>query len=343
MSPGTVNSIEATTAEDPALSQEITVEDVLAAQRRIAPHVRRTPLVPSKTLSKRFRSNMYLKLELFQRTGAFKVRGAFNKILGLLDKEKPRGVVAVSGGNHGQAVAYAARKMGLKALILMPAMTPSNYIEATQGYGAKVVTAGSMKEAFERATKYEREGWSFIHPFDDPLVIAGQGTLGLEILEAVPRLTDVILSVGGGGLAAGVGVAVRSQNPGVRIWGVETEGADSMAQALKAGRVVDLEKITSIARTLGAPAVSTRTLALAREHLKSVTVVPDREAVRALSYLLERMKVLTEPASSCTLAAAERLREHFSPRHHVVLVLCGGNVALSDLLEYERRFGKSGS
>jgi threonine dehydratase len=341
MNRGSMNLGETTTAEDPAVSREITVQDVLAAERRIAPFVRRTPLVRSSNLSKRFGSNFYLKFELFQKTGAFKVRGAFNKILGLLVKQKPRGVVAVSGGNHGQAVAYAARTMGLKALVLMPEMTPPNYIEATKAYGAEVITTSSMVEGFERACVYEQEGWSFVHPFDDPLVIAGQGTLGLEILNAVPQVTDVILSVGGGGLAGGVGIAIKSQKPHVRIWGVETEGADSMAQALEAGRVVELPKITSIAHTLGAPAVSNRTLALAQEYLESVTVVPDREAIFALGYLLEREKVLTEPASSCTLAAAEKLREHFSSHQQVVLVLCGGNVALSDLLEYQHRFGKS--
>lgn len=334
---------ETTAAEDPALFPEITSDDVLAAQTRIAPFVRKTPLVPSRTLSKRFRTNMYLKLEVFQRTGVFKVRGAFNKILSLLERQSLSGVVAVSSGNHGQAVAYAARKLGLKALILMPEITPSNYLKAIRDYGAEVITTSSLEEAFGRVSGYERKGWSFVHPFDDPLVIAGQGTLGLEILKAIPHLTDVILSVGGGGLAAGVGVAVKSRKPEVRIWGVETEGADSMAQALQAGRVVDLAKITSIAHTLGAPAVSKRTLALAQQHLESVTVVPDREAVRALCYLLERMKVLTEPASSCTLAAAERLREHFLSHHYVVLVLCGGNIAVSDLLEYERRFGRNGS
>jgi threonine dehydratase len=188
-----------------------------------------------------------------------------------------------------------------------------------------------MAEAFERIRAFERDGWTFIHPFDDPLVIAGQGTVGLEILEDAPQVTDVILSVGGGGLAGGVATALKAVKPEARVWGVETEGADSMARALAANRVVCLPAVTSLARTLGAPAVTPRTLALARRHLEGVTVVSDVEAVEALEFLLERVKVLAEPAASCTLAAADRLRGRFSPDSHVVLVLCGGNASLDEV------------
>jgi threonine dehydratase len=175
-----------------------------------------------------------------------------------------------------------------------------------------------------------------VHPFDDPLVMAGQGTLGLEILEDLPKLTDVFVSIGGGGLLGGTAVAIRSQK-NVRFWGVETEGAEAMALALDAGHPVEVRP-TSIARTLGAPAVSNATLALAKEHLKSITVVSDREAMQALKLLLERAKVLTEPAASCTLAAAMRLRDHFRPDSHIVLILCGGNIGFDDLCEYHSRF-----
>jgi threonine dehydratase len=306
----------------------ITLEDVREAEVRIRPYVRRTPLVPNRTLSARLGTNVYLKLEVFQKTGAFKVRGAFNRMLTLTRGAAFRGVVAVSAGNHAQAVAYAARELGLRSLILMPDSTPRNYVEATRGYGAEAVLVGSLAEAFEAVRAYERDGWSYVHPFDDPLVMAGQGTIGLEILEDVPQLTDVVVSIGGGGLMAGVATAVKGLAPRARIWGVETEGADSMARALAAGHVVELPEITSIARTLGAPAVAESAFQLARTHLEGVTVVPDAEAVDALRLLLERAKVLTEPASSCTLAAAERLREHFSREHHVVLILCGGNIAV---------------
>ena len=325
----------------PAYSNGVTLADIQRAQQRIFSFVRRTPLVRNSTLSERFRTNLYLKLEVFQRTGAFKVRGAFNKILSLSQEERRRGVVAVSGGNHAQAVAYAAGTLGIRALVLMPEITPRNYVDATREYGAEVVFTRTMVEAFDEVHGYEERGWVFVHPFEDSMVIAGQGTIGLEILEDAPQATDVIVSIGGGGLAAGVATAIKALEPDVRIWGVETKGAESMAHALAAGQVVELPAITSIARTLGAPAVSAKTLAIAQKYLEGVTVVSDREAVAALKFLLERAKVLTEPAASCTLAAAERLRPYFSMDHHVMLILCGGNVAFDDLWHYEHLYRSS--
>lgn len=314
-----------------SLSDAVTLAYIQAARRRIAPCVRRTPLISSATLSERFKTNVYLKLELFQKTGSFKVRGAFNKALSMGPEERERGIVAVSGGNHAQAVGYVARTLGLRALVLMPESTPSNYVDATRGYGAEVKFASDANAAFAEVAEYEREGRVYIHPFDDPAVMAGQGTIGLEILEDVPQVTDVIVSVGGGGMAGGVGTAIKGLKPTVRLWGAETEGADCMSQSLAAGKVVTMTAISSIARTLGAPAPSERTFAMAKDLLESVTVVPDQEAIASLRFLLERMKVLTEPAASCTLAAAERLQNQFSPDRHVVLVLCGGNLPLEDL------------
>jgi threonine dehydratase len=293
--------------------------------------VRRTPLTASAVLSERLKTNVYVKLELFQKTGSFKVRGAFNKALGLTAEERGQGLVAVSGGNHAQAVAYAARTLGLKSVVLMPESTPANYVDATRGYGAEIKFAANVGAAFAEVAEYERQGWAYIHPFDDPVVIAGQGTIGLEILDDVPQVTDIVVSVGGGGLIGGIATAVRSLKPTVRVWGVETEGADCMSKSLAAGRIVTLEAITSIARTLGAPAPSEMTLAMAQSLLESVTVVSDAEALAALRFLLERLKVLTEPAASCTLAAAERLKDQFSKERHVVLVLCGGNMPFGDL------------
>ncbi len=326
--------MQSVTNEETTPDSDVSVADVLAARQRIGGFIKRTPLERSEALSERLGCRAYLKMELFQKTGAFKVRGAFNKLLSLMETQSVRGVVAVSGGNHGQGVAYAARALGMAALILVPEKTPPNYVEAMRGYGARVERARTLGDAFRESTKYQEEGWYFIHPFDDPLVIAGQGTLGLEIVEECPQVTDVVVSVGGGGLAGGLAVAIKAERPGVRIYGVETEGADSMARALAAGRVVELPDVTSIAHTLGAPAVSERTLALAKRYLESVTVVPDAEAISEMVYLLERMKTLTEPAASCTVAAASRLRTQFSKAHHVVLVLCGGNVALEDVWRF---------
>jgi threonine dehydratase len=313
----------------------LNLEDIQDARRRIQGRVKRTPLVSSEALSTRLGASVYLKLELFQKTGSFKVRGAFNKVLSLPEDQRGRGLVAVSGGNHAQAVAYVASQLGLPSVIVMPEKTPRNYVDATRGYGAEVVLVPRVQEAFQAIAKYENDGWTSVHPFDDPLVMAGQGTVGIEILEDLPDVTDVVVSIGGGGFIGGVATAVKSLKPSTRVWGVETEGADAMSQALAAGHPVQLEAITSIARTLGAPSVSERTLLLARKYLQSVTLVPDSEAIGALRLLLERAKVLTEPAASCTWAAAKRLRVHFSPSSQVVLVLCGGNVAIDDICSYQ--------
>jgi len=312
----------------------ISLDDVIAASRRIAPYVKRTPLVRSSFLSDRLGTNVYLKQEILQKTGAFKVRGAFNKMLTLTEVERAAGAVAVSGGNHAQAVAYAARTLGINAVICMPENTPKNYLDATRGYGAQIALVPTVWDAFAEADRLTRLGWANVHPFNDPLVMAGQGTLGLEITEDLADLTDVIVSIGGGGFMGGVSTAIKGRLPDTRIWGVETEGADCMARALAAGNVVEMPAITSIAKTLGAPAASEETLELARRYLESVTVVSDREALDSLVLLLERTKLLTEPAASCTLAAAERLRDRFGPDRHVVLILCGGNIAISDLCSY---------
>ena len=314
-----------------ATAASVTLSDIRTARQRIASCIRRTPLAPSVALSERLKTNVYVKLEMFQKTGSFKVRGAFNKILGLNAEERERGLVAVSGGNHAQAVAYAARALGLKALILMPQNTPQNYVDATRGYGAAIRFSPDVHAAFADVAEHERAGATYIHPFDDPAVIAGQGTLGLEILDDLPQVTDVIVSIGGGGLIGGVATAIRSLKPAVRVWGAETEGADCVSQSLAAGKIVTLPAITSIARTLGAPAPSERTFDMARNLLESVTVVPDREALASLRFLLERLKILAEPAASCTLSAADRLRDQFSPDSHVALVLCGGNMPVEDL------------
>jgi threonine dehydratase len=312
----------------------VTRQEIETARERIAPYVKRTPLERSETLSEHLGTNVYVKYELFQKTGSFKPRGAFNKMLSLTDAQREKGVVAVSGGNHAQGVAYAATALGVDSLILMPENTPKNYLDAARGYGANIELLPNIAAAFSEVERHVALGRTYVHPFDDPLVIAGQGTVGLEILHDCPQVTDVFASIGGGGLAGGVAIAIKSANPNARAWGVETVGADAMAQAVAAGQVVQLPAITSIAKTLGAPAVTERTLKIAQEYLESVTVVADDEAMAALKYIVERLKVFPEPASSCNLAAAERLRENFTPDSHVVIVLCGGNFSVDDLCRY---------
>lgn len=314
------------------------ISDIKQARQRIKDFVKRTPLEHSETLSKYLGTNVFVKLELFQKTGSFKVRGAFNKLLSLSEEERRRGVVAISGGNHAQAVAYASSILNVDAVVLMPQSTPKNYLEATRNYGATIDLQPTIGEAFKKIKDYENGGRVFIHPFDDPLVMAGQGTLGLEIMEDCPNVTDIIVSIGGGGFEGGVSTAIKSINPNVRIFGVETTGADTMSQAIKAGHPVELSAITSIAKTLGAPSVSERTLAIAKENLEEIIVVPDEEAVQELKFILERLKILTEPAASCTLAAAKRLKDQFNRDSNLVLIFCGGNLSVEDLCKYVNSF-----
>ncbi len=317
----------------------LTLEMICQAQHHLRGLVHRTPLVHSTTLSAHLGAPVYLKLECLQKTGSFKPRGAFNKMRTLTDAERRRGIVAVSGGNHAQGVAYAARQLGIAAVIAMPASTPRNYLDATRAYGAEVVLTPTIAAAFAEAERLQAEGRVMVHPFDDPLVAAGQGTIGLEILEDLPGVRRVYVSIGGGGLITGVATALKAVDAGIEVIGVETHGADAMAQALAANRPVALPAITSVARTLGAPMVCDFTLRHVRQLVREVKVVSDAEAVRALFLILERTKYLTEPAAACCLAAAEQQREQLAADQPIVLLLCGGNVSGEDLSAYRQRFG----
>ena len=221
----------------------------------------------------------------------------------------------------------------------MPANTPANYLNATRDYGAETLLVPDIRTAFAEAERFRAEGRAMVHPFDDPLVAAGQGTIGLEILESLPDVDRVYVSIGGGGLIAGIATALKTINPNIKIIGVETKGADAMAQALAAGHLVELPAITSIARTLGAPKVSDFTLDAVKRLVEEVVVVEDGETVKALFHILERTKQLVEPAAACCLIAAERQRALFKPSEKIVLLLCGGNVAGEDLVAFAQRFG----
>jgi threonine dehydratase len=316
----------------------LTLEMICQAQHRLRGLIQRTPLVPSATLSKHLGASVYLKLEFLQKTGSFKPRGAFNKMLSLSAEERQRGVVAVSGGNHAQGVAYAAQQLKVSAVIAMPASTPRNYLDATRGYGAEIILLPDIRTAFAEAQRLQERGRVMIHPFDDPLVAAGQGTIGLEILEDLPGVQRVYVSIGGGGLVSGVACALRAVKPEIRVIGVETHGADCMAQSLAANRLVELPAITSIARTLGAPMPCDFTLRHVQRLVHEVKVVSDAAAAKALFLLLERTKYLVEPAAACCLAAAQEQRDQWRPDDQVVLLLCGGNLSGEDLSSFWQRF-----
>lgn len=327
----------------------IPINLIRQAHREISPFIHRTPLVRSHTLSTRWGANVYLKLENFQKTGSFKPRGAFFKLLNLSDEERGRGVVGVSGGNHAQGLAFAAETLGISATICMPATTPKNYLDATAGYGASIRLSDTIHAAFQDATHLQSEGQTLIHPFDDEYLVAGQGTVGHEILEDLPNVSRCYVSIGGGGLIAGIASALRASEDSLsedtnqhspRIIGVETVGADAMAQAVAANQIVQLPAITSIARTLGAPVVSQFTLDAVRELVEEVLVVSDQESVQELFFLLERCKVLAEPAAACCLAAANRQSASFHKDENIVIVICGGNASVADLSEWFARFGR---
>jgi len=313
----------------------ITLDDIQLARTAITPYVKRTTLERNTTLSRELDTNVYLKLELFQRTGSFKPRGAFAQILRLSDQQKKRGVVGVSGGNFAQGMALAAQELDCPAIVCMPTSTPANYVDATRAYGATVDLAPTFKEVFARADEFSRKGWNLLHPFDNPFQMAGAGTIGLEILEDLPSVTDVIISVGGGGLYTGIAVAIETLKPGVRLWSVQTEGSDAMGQALKAGKVVEITP-KSLAKTLGAPYVAEDALAMVRRHPERYLVVSDKEAFEAGVHLLERAKLNAELAASCTLAAARRIKDSFTRNDHVVLLICGGNISLENWHSYSK-------
>ncbi len=315
----------------------ISLDHVTAAAERIAAHVLRTPTAPSPGLAAHLGVPVTCKLELLQRTGSFKPRGAVHKLLTLSAAERATGVVGVSGGNHGVALADAAAALGVAATVVMPEAAPQRSVAAARARGADVRITPDMAGAFALLDELVAAGRTLVHPFDDPDVIAGQGTVGLELAKDAPELTDVLVSIGGGGLIAGVATALRALRPGVRVWGVETEGADAMSRALTAGAPVALAP-TSIATTLSAPYVSELTLAHATALVEDVVVVQDADAVRGCLTLAEEAKVWTEPAAGCLVPAAHQVLERVGPDARLGLVVCGGNVTATDVAGWVQRF-----
>ncbi|MEZ3181695.1 threonine/serine dehydratase [Streptomyces pimonensis] len=315
----------------------IGIADIETAAGRIAGHVVRTPTVPSPGLSALLGVPVTAKLELLQRTGSFKVRGAAAKLLSLSEAERAAGVVAVSGGNHGIALAVTAAALGVKATVVMPRSAPVRAVEIAESAGASVRVTDDMDGAFALMTRIRQEGPTLVHPFDDPVVIAGQGTVGLEFAEDADDLTDVLVSVGGGGLISGVAAALRARRPGVRVWGVETEGAQAMSEALAADGPVPV-RLTSIVSTLSAPAVSRLTYEHVSELVTEVLVVPDREAVRGSLELADHAKVWAEPAAGCLLPAARRVLERVGEGARLGLVVCGGNATTGDMIAWTEHF-----
>jgi len=317
----------------------LTLSDVREARERVDGVARHTPLERSRTFSEMSGADVHLKLENFQRTGAFKIRGAMNRIATLSSEERDAGVVTASAGNHAQGVALAADRAGVDATVVMPKFAPVSKVKATRGYGASVRLEGvDYDEAQAYAHQLEREeDRTYVHAFDDPVVMAGQGTLGLEIVDDCPDLDTVVVPIGGGGLISGVAVAIKEQRPDVRVVGVQAEGAASAAKSLAAGEVVEIDSVDTIADGIATRAIGEQTLEVMAEYVDEVVTVDDREIALALTLLLERSKTLVEGAGAVALAAVLSEAVEYADDETIVAALCGGNIDLNRLGTVIRR------
>jgi threonine dehydratase len=305
----------------------IQLSDIQTALARIRADIRISPCTASETFSGLTQNSIFLKLDNQQRTGAFKERGALNKLLTLTPDERSRGVIAASAGNHAQGVAYHAGRHGIKARIFMPLPTPLTKVSATRAYGAEVVLHGAnYDEAYERAVQNGREdGLTLIHAFDDDAVIAGQGTVGLEILEQHPEVEVVVVPIGGGGLIGGIACAVKEKIPSVKVFGVQPARIPSMKAAVVEGKPVTLQSATTIADGIAVRRAGERTLPLVQKYVDDIVTVEEEEIANAILLLLEREKTLAEGAGAAALAAVLNRKLPLTGKRVAVLV-CGGNI-----------------
>lgn len=315
----------------------VTIDDVRAAAQRVVGRVHRTPGLISRTLDAATGARVFCKAENLQRTGAFKIRGAFNAIASLPAQEPEHGVVAYSSGNHAQAVALAARELGVPATVLMPKDAPSLKREATAGYGARVIEFDRCTESREQLAHEiaERTGASIIPPFDHPAVMAGQGTAALELLEQVPDLDALVVPIGGGGLASGCAVAARALRPSIRVIGVEPAAGDDARQSLAAGRIVQIDVPHTVADGAQTTALGQHTFPVLRRELEQIVTVTDDELLHACRFLLERMKTLVEPTGALAAAAVLTGAADVAGQR-VGVILSGGNTELARLAALHR-------
>jgi threonine dehydratase len=306
----------------------ITLEDVQAARARIRDRIYLSPCARSETLSRLTGTTALLKLDNLQMTGAYKERGALNKLLVMPAAERERGLIAASAGNHAQAVAYHAGRLGVKATIVMPEATPIMKVANTRAHGARIVLHGAnYDEAYAEARRLEHvEHLTFVHPFDDPDIIAGQGTVALEVLEQEPELDAIVVPVGGGGLVSGVAVAVKALRPGAKVIGVETEMLPCMLQAVEAGKPVTLEGANTIADGIAVKRAGDLTLEHVKRYVDEIVTVSEEEIASAILYLLEREKTVVEGAGAVAVAALMQHKVRGLEGRRVVSVISGGNI-----------------
>lgn len=307
--------------------ESVTLSSIEAARERLGDAIHLSPCQLSHHLSERIGLPIFLKLENLQRTGSFKERGALNKLLTLTPEQRKRGVIAASAGNHAQGVAFHATKLGIRSQIVMPQATPLVKVVSTRGFGAEVILHGAnydeaCEEAIERC---EQQGLTFIHPFDDPVVISGQGTISLELLEQIPDLEAVVVPIGGGGLIGGIACALKERNAKIRVIGVEPEKLPSMLRAREAGTPITLSPQATIADGIAVRRAGDVTLPLVSRYVDEIVTVDDEEIASAILMLLEQEKTLAEGAGAAALAAL--LQEKTSLRYQRTAVLvCGGNI-----------------
>ena len=306
----------------------LTLEMIQDAQKALKGIARRTPLDAASKIA----DNLYIKAENLQLTGAFKIRGAYNKIRSLTPEEAAKGVIACSAGNHAQGIALSATKLGIKSIICMPAGAPISKVEATRNYGAEVVLVPGVYDdaAKEAARLAEEKGYTFAHPFNDPAVIAGQGTIGLEILEQLPEVEQIIVPIGGGGLISGVACAVKSIRPSCRVIGVQAEGAASMAASQNAGEPVELPTVSTIADGIAVKRPGDLTFKMCQKYVDEIVTVTEDEIAAAILALMEGQKTVAEGAGATTVAACMFGKVDISEKK-TVCVVSGGNVDVTTL------------
>jgi len=311
----------------------VTLQDIQAAAADVAQYTIRTSQRKSPQLSARLGVNVELKLEMEQHSGSFKTRGAFHQMLALGEAALGEGVVAVSGGNFARAVGYCSGALGVDAIVCMPENAPQASIDATHDYGATVELLPDAVAAFARADEWVAQGRVSLHPFDNAEQVAGNGIVALEILEDCPQVTDIIVSIGGGGLIAGIISAIKAAEPAVRVWGVEPELAPTMHLSLAAGELVDITP-ASLTKTLGAPFVSQTAFDLCRQHLEDLVLVSDLELIAAQQTFIEYEGIAPELAAASTLAAAEKIKDRLAPDDQLVLLICGCNDSPEDVARF---------
>lgn len=312
----------------------IELSDVQAARERIAGRVHRTPTLSATRLGDRVGVRLSLKCENLQKTGSFKARGALNRLAALTPEERARGVITFSAGNHAQALAWAARAAGVHAVVVMSTVASPAKVEASRGYGAEVVQHGANgMEALTRAREIQAaRNLVFVHPFDDALVAAGQGTVGLELLEQAADLDVVVVPIGGGGLIAGMLVALKENNPKIRVYGVEPAGAAAMRRSLDAGWAVTLPVVTTIADGLAAPMAGEMTYEIVKRYADDVVVIDDDAIADAVRELLLSTKMLAEAAGAAATAAILTRAVPVRDGEHVAAVVSGGNIDVAALV-----------